>query len=205
MGTRKIKKLTPKPVVLLKLDLGAGETKLAGFQSVDLYGAPDFRMDLMKFPWGFKDGCVEEVHCSHFFEHVPGLIRGNFMDELWRILKPCGCEGPCATSPTGSVACTNPGGKATFITPWWASERASQDYTHQWPPISQNSYLYFNRWWREQNKLSHYLCKCDFDFTYGYALDPETAARNGETQAFWARRYINAVTDLHVTLSKRGK
>jgi hypothetical protein len=195
------------PIASLKLNLGAGETKMDGFQSVDLYGNPDYKVNLFEFPWPFADGCAEQIHCSHFFEHVPGKLRGKFMDELWRIMKPCGCVGDCPVTRDGaaSLPCPVPGGSALFITPWWASARAVQDYTHEWPPIAPTSYCYFNRKWRELNRLGHYLCTCDFNFSYGFALEPETALRNAETQAYWALHYVNTVSDLHTTLTKRGK
>ena len=174
-----------KKTKLLKLDLGAGDNCKPGFLGVDLYNGAAVKCDLLKFPWPWKDNTVEEVHCSHFFEHVPGVLRGQFMDELHRILIV--------------------GGKATIITPYWANSRAIQDYTHQWPPVAEQSYLYFNKSWRDANKLSHYLCKCDFDFTYGYMPDPDTATRSQESQNFFIKHYIHAVSDLQVNLTKRGK
>jgi SAM-dependent methyltransferase len=119
----------------LKLDLGCGNNKQEGFTGVDFKKTPavDIVHDLFKFPWPFKDNSVEETFSSHFFEHVPGSIRGKLMDEVYRILIP--------------------GGKAVFITPYWSSMRSVQDFTHQWPPICETSYLYFNKGWREQNKL----------------------------------------------------
>jgi predicted SAM-dependent methyltransferase len=106
---------------LFKLDLGAGENKREGFLGVDLYVPTDLKVDLVKFPWPWKDATVQEVFCSHFLEHVPGPTRIPWFDELWRILVPSG--------------------KATIITPYWASMRAIQEPTHQWPPISESSYL----------------------------------------------------------------
>lgn len=168
---------------LLKLDLGAGQNKRPDFTGVDIAPTSDIKADLFQFPWPFDDNSVGEVFSSHFFEHVPQTLRGRFMDELWRIMV---------------VDAT-----ALFITPYYSSMRAIQDPTHQWPPICEASYLYFNRVWREQNKLDHYDIKCNFDFSYGYALDPDTQVRNTETQSFWAKHYVNAVSDLHVTLIKR--
>jgi SAM-dependent methyltransferase len=170
---------------LLKLDLGCGQNKKEGFKGVDIWDGPgvDYVADLFKFPLPFGDESVEEIFGSHFFEHVPQEKRFGFMDELYRILIP--------------------GGKINFITPYWASPRAVQDPTHMWPPIVENSYLYFNKQWREINKLTHYNVKCDFDFCYGYLLDPETNTKNAEAQQFWVRHYINAVSDLSVTLTKR--
>lgn len=106
------------------------------------------------------------------------------MDELWRVLIP--------------------EGKVTIIVPYWSSMRSVQDFTHEWPPVAESSFLYFNKTWREQNKIDHYLCKCDFDFGYGYIADPETAGRNTESQSFWIKHYTNAISDLQVVLTKRA-
>lgn len=168
---------------LLKLDLGCGANCKDGFEGVDLYNGAKHHLDLRKFPWKWKSGSVEEIHCSHFLEHVPGPERIPFMDEVWRILIP--------------------GGKATFIVPYWSSPRAVQDPTHAWPPLTEQSFLYFNKGWREQNKLEHYLGKCDFDFTYGYLAEQDTANRAQEAQMFRIKHYLSAVNDLQVVLTKR--
>jgi len=168
---------------ILKLDLGCGETPVSGFKGVDFYAKADFKVNLRKFPWPWKSDSVSEVWCSHFFEHIPGPERIPFMDELYRVLIP--------------------GGKATIITPYWTSARAVQDPTHAWPPVAVSSYLYFNKGWREANKLTHYLGKCDFDFSYGYLLTPETASKEKEAQEFFIKHYLDAVSDLQVVLTKR--
>lgn len=181
------KKKTVVPPELLRLDLGCGDSKTPGFLGVDKYktASTDFVVDLFKFPWPWKNDSVEAVYASHFFEHVPGKMRGQFMAELYRVMTV--------------------GGTATFVTPYWSSMRAIQDYTHEWPPIAESSYLYFNKGWREQNKLTHYLTgACDFDFTYGFALDQETASKNAEAQQFWTKHYVQSVNDLSVTLTKRA-
>lgn len=172
---------------LLKLDLGCGDNKREGFWGVDNRKTPsvDQVVDLMKFPWPWKDASVEEVHCSHFLEHVPGPTRIPWMDELWRIMTV--------------------GAKATMITPYWSSPRAIQDPSHAWPPIAEQSYLYFNKGWRDQNRLGHYLGTCDFDFVFGYILDGETQLKSQDVQLFWTKHYIGAVLDAQVTLTKRAK
>jgi hypothetical protein len=128
-----------------------------------------------------RDNSVE-IHCSHFFEHVPGKMRGKWVDEMYRILAP--------------------GGKVTVITPYFQSVRATQDYTHEWLPVSPNTYLYFNKKWREDNKLTHghYDLKCDFDFTYGYSLSGAWASKSEETRNFGILHYNGVIDDLHVTL-----
>jgi hypothetical protein len=177
----------PEPVKLLKLDLGSGQNVREGFEGVDFVAAPGVKhvVDLFTFPWPFGDASVEEAHLSHFFEHVPNLLRGKFMDELYRILIP--------------------EGKATVICPYHSSIRATQDFTHEWPPISANTFLYFNKGWREQNKLTHghYNLKCDFDFYYGYIINQGWASRQDEARMFGVERYWNTVDDISITLTKR--
>lgn len=173
---------------LLKLDLGCGDNKKEGFTGVDKFktDSVDIVHDLFVYPWPFEDASVEEVHCSHFFEHIPGMDRPKWIDELYRVLAP--------------------GGKATLITPYARSPRATQDFTHMWPPISEETYLYFNKSWREANKLTHgyYGMTADFDYTYGYSIDPNWQMRADEARGFAMRHYNNVIHDLWVTLIKRG-
>jgi hypothetical protein len=174
----------------LKLDLGCGDNKKEGFKGVDYAKtkSTDYVHDLLKFPWPFKDGSVEEVHTSHFFEHIPAKMRPRFMDELFRVLEP--------------------GGKVTIITPYFNSVRATQDFTHEWPPISPNSFLYFNKNWRIENKLTHgyYDMKCDFDFTYGYSIAPAWVSKSEDARTFAIAHYNEVISDLHTTLiSRKGK
>jgi len=182
-------KSAPEPQPLLRLDLACGNNKKEGFKGVDFVktDATDFVHDLLTFPWPFADASVEEAHSAHFFEHIPHMIRGKWMDELYRVLVP--------------------EGKVTIICPYYTSIRATQDFTHEWPPISANTFLYFNRGWRDQNKLTHghYDLKCDFDFVYGYSINGNWAARNDEARNFAMTNYVNAIDDIHVTLTKRKK
>lgn len=179
-------KLAAVPAPLLKLDLGCGQNKLEGFTGVDISAdcGADVVHDLAVFPWPFADNSVEQAHSSHFLEHLTGAQRIGFMDELWRVLVP--------------------GGTATIITPWHASTRATQDPTHQWPPVSDNSYLYFNRGWREANRLNHYPIHCDFDFVPSYMLDLTTGVGqwNEERRGFAMRHHWNIISDLQVVLTK---
>lgn len=172
---------------LIRLDLGCGNNKAQGFTGVDKFktDSTDVIHDLLVYPWPFEDASVEEIHCSHFFEHIAGMDRPRFMEEVYRVLTP--------------------GGKATFITPYYKSPRATQDFTHQWPPVSEETYLYFNKAWREANKLNHgyYDSNCDFDFTYGYGIDGAWTIRNDESRNFAMRHYWNVINDLWVTLIKR--
>lgn len=170
----------------VKLDLACGQTKREGFIGIDI--APcegvDIVHDLRVLPWPFEDESVDEVFCSHFLEHLDGIERIAFMQELWRVMK---------------VDAT-----ATIITPYWSSVRAIQDPTHKWPPIAENSYLYWNQAWMRTNKLEHYNIKCNFDFGYQIPIgDPTFAARNDEYKAFANAHYINVGGDIQVLLTRR--
>jgi hypothetical protein len=135
-----------------------------------------------RFPWPLNDNSVEECFCAYMLNRIPGELRGKFMDELWRVLIP--------------------DGKATVIVPYWTSPRAIQDPNSAWPPLCEQSFLYFNRQFREVNQEPN-TCKCNFDAVAGHALDPETASRNDDTRSHWIKHYLNVVNDLHVTLTKK--
>lgn len=180
------KKKEVKKEILIKYDLGCGQNKQEGHIGVDIAKAKgvDIVYDLTKFPYKFaKTGVVNEIFTSHFVEHLDGAERMRFMDECYRMLVK--------------------GGKLTILVPYYASMRAVQDPTHKWPPISESSFLYFNKGWREQNKLDHYPIKCDFDFSYGYMLDPNWASRSDESRYFATKQYINVVNDIQVVLIRR--
>jgi len=166
----------------LKLDLGCGQNRKDGYLGVDISRGPniDYVMDLEKYPWNFETESVEEIFCCHYIEHVTDFIL--FMDECYRILIP--------------------EGKMMVIAPYWSSVRCWQDPTHK-QSISESSFLYYNEGWRKANKLDHYPIKSDFDFTYGYSLDPIWVGRSVEAQQFAIRHYVNVVNDLHITLTKR--
>ena len=69
----------------VRLDLGCGPNKREGFIGVDVLkfgGKVDVIFDLgsgKKFPW--KDDSVDEVHASHFVEHLTWPQRVHFFNE----------------------------------------------------------------------------------------------------------------------------
>lgn len=168
-----------------KIDLACGDNKREGFFGIDKFAteSTDAVCDLLSFPWPIEDASVEEVHCSNFFEHIPKEQRPLFVEELYRVLKP--------------------GAKAQLIVPM--GDRMFQDYTHEWPPVVPGSFLYFNKQWRKDNKLEHgaYALNCDFDYTYGFGLNPAVAARNADYQQWAIAHLHNSASDLYVTLTKR--
>ena len=208
-------KRQPKLMPVIKLDLGAGKNPQPGFTSVDLY-APgvDIKCDLFCPPFRravvdqtrvrrnefgieepvillkdgilWKDNTVDEIHASHFIEHIPQQIRWPFFVECWRIMKP--------------------DATMRIFVPNWKSERAYGDQTHCWPPVVAMFFFYLNKGWREANKLTYgpYDIKCNFDHNAGAtAMNPEFSQRSHEVQIFAATHYTESYGDMWVTLTKK--
>ena len=116
----------------LKLNLGCGKTKMPGFINVDRRNFPevDAVADLTQ-AWPWSDGSVEEIHASHIVEHFSGLERVHIFNEMYRVMRI--------------------GAKALIITPYWCSNRAYGDFTHQWPPVTEMLYNYLWKDWRMGN------------------------------------------------------
>ena len=184
-----VKKATLKAVEVstLKLDLGCGKNKKEGFTGVDRRSFPgvDVVMELTG-KWQWKDSSVEEIHMSHTLEHFTGLERVHVMNEMWRVLRP--------------------DGKATIITPHWASNRAYGDFTHQWPPVAEMFFYYLSKKWRAENAPDNDFewnplgYKCDFEATWGYGMRQDLLARSVEYQQFAMSNYKESILDMHATL-----
>lgn len=173
----------------VRLDLGCGKNKIndgRAWVGVDALDFPDVDVvhDLRQ-AWPWADGEVDEVHCSHFLEHLTGVERVHFFNELYRVLKP--------------------GGQARIITPHWSHERAYGDPTHQWPPVCSWTYFYLDAGWRDIN-APHVGYTCDFGYVLAGTYDPNdayVAFRTAEVKQVFMSRNINTVTDLIATLTKK--
>ena len=184
--------MVAEATTLVRIDLACGQSKQPGFIGVDEAGDCDIKHDLFTFPYPFDDNSVDEIHCSHFIEHLPMeyVIQNGrrkdmlfaFIDECYRILKPKGT--------------------AKLIFPCATSTRAFQDPTHR-RFIPQATAYYFHKDWRVANKLDHYNVDCDFDFVIGEAVNGNVQVRNQAYQDFAKFNYWNSVDDLHFILTKR--
>lgn len=168
----------------IRLDIGCGKNKREGFHGVDVlqFDTVDTVLDVRETPWPWADGVVDEVHCSHFVEHLSGAERVPFFNELYRVMKK--------------------GARAAIITPDWSNDCAYGDPTHQWPPMSRWYPLYLLKSWREVN-APHCGYICDFDYAIGGGWEPWLEARNMNFRVFAMQYYNNAMRDLFVTLTKR--
>ena len=82
------------PATPIKLDLGCGKSKKAGFTGVDVLklDGVDVVHDVRSGRWPWDDNSVDEIHASHFLEHLTNLDgkneRVHFFNEAYRVLKP---------------------------------------------------------------------------------------------------------------------
>ena len=175
----------------MKVDIGCGPNKKEGFVGVDQYPFPgvDHVVNVAKDSLPFLDGTVDEVHASHFVEHLTATERCHLMNELHRVMKP--------------------GAKMAMIVPHWGSNRAYGDPTHQWPPIGEMWFYYLKREWRmsqaphtdKTNWPEGY--DCDFEATWGYSMHPSLNTRNTEFQQFAMNFYREGAQDIIATLTRK--
>jgi hypothetical protein len=174
----------------LKLNLGAGQERKEGFKSVDHHRFPgiDITADLtQRWPWG--DETVAEIWMNHVLEHFTGKQRVHIFNEMGRVLQK--------------------GGTATVITPSWSSSRAYGDFTHQWPPVSEQAYAYLSRVWRLDKapdtdiKFNPDGYSCDLKATVGWSgFHPELVGRSDDTVRWWLTFGKEAAFDLLATITK---
>lgn len=181
-----------QPAPALKLDLGCGRNPREGFEGVDrtqFDGKVKHVLDLTATPWPWADSSVAEAHSSHFLEHLDGIERVHFVNELYRVLVP--------------------GGKVTLVVPHWCSMRAYGDPQHKWPPVSEFWFYYLSAAWRAQNtphlekaNWEHGFA-CDFEAVWGYTPHPLLQTRNQEYQQDAFQWKKEACQDIIATLTAK--
>lgn len=76
----------------MKLNLGCGDNKRAGFVNCDNQAGcnPDRIVDLESFPWPFDDNVADEVVLSHVLEHLgeSSKVYLGVIKELYRVCAP---------------------------------------------------------------------------------------------------------------------
>jgi hypothetical protein len=178
---------------IIKLDLGCGGRKQEGFIGIDQYHMEgvDIVLNIGEERFPFDDNSVDEIHSSHFLEHLSMRQRTHVMNECYRIMKE--------------------GAKGTFITPHWASNRAYGDITHDPMPVSEMFYYYLKQDWRNSEaphtdiKWNPNGLSCDFDASWGYSYSPELNSRNQEYIQFALMNFKDSAQDMIATIIKPRK
>lgn len=137
----------------MKLDLAAGKHPREGFKSVDVVpGIADYCVNLTSgFEWPWRDGSIEELHSSHFIEHIEADYIGGpsgmkdrlfwFFDEAFRVIEADGLF--------------------TIIWPALKSSNAFRDPTHRrFLPLEFTHYL--SRAGRVAMGVDHYNVECNW-------------------------------------------
>lgn len=166
----------------IRLDLGCGKSKKEGFTGVDVrpFDGVDLVADLRQ-AWPWADNSVEEVHCSHFIEHLTGPERIHFVNELYRVLKP--------------------NAVAHLIAPHWSSARAYGDLTHQWPPVCEFWIHYLSKPWRESQAPHNDGYVCDFAALCWPIPHPSIQVRNQDYQQHALTFFKEAWQDIVIKLT----
>ena len=119
----------------IRLDIGCGQNKQDGFVGLDVRELPGVEIvhDVNVHPWPLPDECVLVAMCSHLVEHIPPTVITpdgstrfpfvEFMDELWRVMKP--------------------GGKVMISHPHGTSQGFLQDPTHV-NSLNEATWAYFD-------------------------------------------------------------
>lgn len=183
------------PKAPIRIDIGCGKNKREGFIGVDVldFEGVDIAMDAGKEKWPWKDGSVDEIHASHFVEHLEPEERIHFINEVHRVLK----------MPEYNSAGVIISGFATIITPHWASQRAYGDLTHKWPPVSEFWFYYLDKDWRAVNAPHNTDYTCHLGVTWGYNMHPEIVSRNAEYQQNAMKFWKEACSDTIAQITKK--
>jgi predicted SAM-dependent methyltransferase len=223
-------KVALAPVSGLRLDLACGQTPREGFEGVDFLAPnPMHRVDLMKFPWPWKDNSVTELHSSHFIEHIAcreveerdlrmELVRNDGArksahEKLEELKKEWVGRDMFFSFFDECWRILKDGGKMTVVCPAARNDRAFQDPTHRRFIVAQ-TFLYLWKKWRVDNKLDHYRVKCDFDCNADpslwiqqncctYHQMAPTASRTPEESSKELVHFWNVVVDWSATLIAR--
>lgn len=191
----------PKEDKPILIDIGCGKNKKEGFTGVDIipFEGVDIVMNAGKDKWPFKDNSVDEIHASHFVEHLEPNERIHFVNELYRVLK----------KPEYDNAGQIVKGKATIIVPHWASQRAYGDLTHKFPAVSEFWFYYLDRDWRKVNAPHNDFNECGFGYkcnlhvTWGYNISPALNGRNQEYVNNALQFYKEAASDTIAIMSRK--
>jgi hypothetical protein len=194
---------------MVKIDLACGSNKKTpehiGVDIADCQGV-DIVHDLNIYPWPIESDSADEIHCSHYIEHLPHdntksiLDKSNSFEEFKELMK---------NSKDGFIEFFNelyrimkPDGKATLIAPYYSSMRSFGDPTHT-RYICDWSFLYLNKEWRDANKLGHYGLECNFDVKYSYHITNEMTLKSEEVRNKSFQHDLNVIDDIIVELVKK--
>lgn len=159
----------------LRIDLGCGRYKRAGFIGVDKFSVvqPDVVCDFEKEKLPFEDSSVSEIYSSHVFEHIHDIQ--SVMNEVHRVMAPDGL--------------------LTIRVPYWTSEGAYRDPTHV-RFFTEKSFEY----WQPNNECAYYASTAPFEIlSVELELHPSPLVRLA--RRLFGLRLIKAINNTIVSVS----
>ena len=197
-------KSVPRPEaaggVPLKLNLGCGSRKMAGFVNVDCFAAcqPDLVVNLEETPWPWGDDSVDEIKLIHVLEHL-GQDTATFLAIVKEMYRVC-----------------RDGARIEIVVPHPRSDNYLSDPTHVRPVTAPTLQLFdqrLNRQWAAMgaaNTPLGQICGVDFVLESGVnELEPEWYQKriSGEIDEaelnFAVRHYNNVVAQTVFVLRVR--
>jgi hypothetical protein len=107
--------------------------------------------------------------------------RIEFVNELWRVLKP--------------------DGKCTITCPHWCSSAYYCDLRVKWPPVSEQWAWNLNKFWREKNKIKAPY-NCNFHVVPAFGGHPLLTVKSQEFSEFALQFYKESAQSLILNLTK---
>ena len=168
----------PVPADLIKINLTPGETEFQDFVNLGF--------NVKKYPWPLAANTVDEARCNNYLHKLDGPELVEFMNELYRVLKPS--KGAMVSVPFGfSVkGLTDPFAKRLLVA---------------------DSFFPFDA---EYRKVNGYVggvydkIATNFEVSFPSSnVDTMLMTRNFETQQWMSRHLVNAVHDLIVQVVKK--
>lgn len=159
----------------MKIDLGAGRVKRAGYLSVDRLRTPGVNLVCdaeRRLP--FLDSTVDEIFSRHLFEHVRNLIQ--LFEEVHRVCKP--------------------GARVIINVPYYTSIKAYKDPTHvNW--FTEKTFEYFEgkNWDNFEFPFRGAFHVKKVEYLYQRPFH-----RYFPFMSFWRRILMNTVTSMIVEL-----
>lgn len=201
-----------------RLNLASGQTVFPGFLNIDKVRCANVNevVDLEVFPWPIESDSAERIICNQYVEHIPHdtyakrLVRMVQLSSSWEEFQRRVYEIDLNAPSDGLILFMDEvyrimkvGGMINISTPYYLSDICWRDPTHV-RAMTEVTFRYFNKKWRDNSLLDHYGINSDFDFHLRpYDFYEGQIFTEDHEREIAVRYYNNVIACLHVWLTKR--